>query len=227
MQEMPSIMDMIISQVFAVMRILFGLLADMLLGMLPIALLIMLPIAALMALLMTRRPRVLAGKAFVTDGDGVRVQGREVRFAALDAPEWDQRAQHGDGYWFAHGKRVKSALITKIGGKRVKVRIETWDKYGRAVGTVTCQGRDVGEWLVREGHAIAAYGDRYKAVEREARQARRGMWAHKRNVDPRAWRHAGKKPGSSPTKAPKVPNPPQKASPRRRQPIPPGRQPLS
>ena len=91
-----------------------------------------------------RRPRVLEGKAYVTDGDGVRVQGREVRFAALDAPEWDQRAQHRDGYWFGHGKRVKSALISEIGGRHVRVAVEAWDRFGRAVGTVTCEGRTSG-----------------------------------------------------------------------------------
>lgn len=139
-----------------------------------------------------RRPHVLEGKAYVTDGDGMRVQGREVRFAALDAPEWDQRAQHRDGYWFGHGKRVKSALVNEIGGRRVRVAVETWDWFGRAVGTVTCEGRDIGRWLVNEGHAIAAHGDRYKAVEAEARKARRGMWAHKRNVDPRVWRHSAR-----------------------------------
>ena len=138
-----------------------------------------------------RRPsaRVFAGKAYVTDGDGIRVSGQEIRLAGLDAPEWDQPARHRDGYWFAHGKRVKSALIREIGGRYVRVAVEDYDRFGRAVGTVTCGGRDIGEWLVREGHAIAAYGERYKHVEREARRARRGMWAHARNIDPRAWRH--------------------------------------
>lgn len=162
-----------------------------------------LAVAVLAAIILARgwrrRPRVLAGKAYVTDGDGLRVQGREVRFAALDAPEWDQRAKHQDGYWFAHGKRVKSALIQKIGGRRVKVKVESWDKFGRAVGTVLCEGRDIGEWLVREGHAIAAYGDRYRKVERQARKDKRGMWAHERNIDPRVWRHAVKKPADNPS----------------------------
>ena len=131
----------------------------------------------------------ISGKTFVTDGDGIRVRGQEIRFAGLDAPEWDQRARHRDGYWFNHGKRVKSALIREVGGKYVRVAVEDYDKYGRAVGTVTCDGRDVGEWLVREGHAIADYGDRYKRIEREARRARRGMWDHARNIDPRTHRH--------------------------------------
>ena len=85
------------------------------------------------------------------------------------------------------GERLKPRR--EVGGKYVRVSVEDYDKYGRAVGTVTCNGRDVGEWLVREGHAIAAYSDRYKHIEREARQAQRGMWGHAANIDPRAWRH--------------------------------------
>ena len=133
--------------------------------------------------------RTIAGKAYVTDGDGIRVARQEVRIAGLDAPEWDQKAKHRDGYWFRHGKRVKSALIQEIGGKQVHVSVEGTDRFGRLLGTVTYKGRDIGEWLVREGHAIAAYSDRYRHVEREARYAKRGMWAHAHNFDPRAHRH--------------------------------------
>ena len=135
------------------------------------------------------RTRRLTGKAYVTDGDGIRVSGKEVRFAGLDAPEWDQVARHRDGYWFNHGKRVKSALIQRVGGKLVHVTVEDYDKFGRAVGTVTCDGEDIGEWLVREGHARALYSERYKQVELDARSAGRGMWGHAVNIDPRAWRH--------------------------------------
>lgn len=136
------------------------------------------------------QPASLAGKAYVTDGDGIRVRGHEVRFAGLDAPEWDQKAKHRHGYWFAHGRRVKSALIERIGGRHVHVVVEDHDRFGRAVGVVTCDGRDVGEWLVREGHAIAAYDGRYKHAEREARRTKTGMWSNAVNIDPRAWRHS-------------------------------------
>ena len=131
----------------------------------------------------------ITGKAYVTDGDGIRVARHEVRIAGIDAPEWDQMARHRDGYWFNHGKRVKSALIQKIGGQHVRVRVHGTDPFGRLLGTVTCNGNDIAEWLVREGHAIAAYSDRYMHVERQAREAKRGMWAHAHNFDPRAHRH--------------------------------------
>ena len=131
----------------------------------------------------------ITGKAYVTDGDGIRVARAEVRLAGLDAPEWDQKAKHQDGYWFNHGRYVKSALIQKVGGKHVSVAVEGVDKFGRVVGTVTCDGRDIGEWMVREGLAIAAYHGRYRQIEQGAREARRGMWAHAYNFDPRAHRH--------------------------------------
>lgn len=140
------------------------------------------------------RQRTIVGKAYVTDGDGIRVSGQDVRFAGLDAPEWNQPAKHRDGYWFAQGKRVKSALIRKIGGKHVHIVVERYDRFGRAVGTVSRDGRDIGEWLVREGHAIAAYSDRYKHVEWAARSAGRGLWDNEVNIDPRKWRHRKERP---------------------------------
>ena len=143
-----------------------------------------------------RRPGdTISGKAWVTDGDGLRVRGHTIRIAGVDAPEHDQAAKHRDGYWFAHGKRVKSELIREIGGKHVRVSVEGTDRYGRLLATVTCRGRDVGEWLVREGHAIAAYSDRYRHVEREARRARRGMWGHAHNFDPRDHRRRNPRKG--------------------------------
>ena len=131
----------------------------------------------------------IIGRAYVTDGDGLMVSGYKIRMASLDAPEWDQMARHQDGYWFNHGKHVKSALIQAIGGKRVRVTVKGSDKYGRVLGSVTCRGKDVGEWLVRNGHAIAAYGNKYKYIEREAHSASRGMWGYAEGFDPRAWRH--------------------------------------
>ena len=124
------------------------------------------------------RGATITGKAYVTDGDGIRVSGYNLRLADLDAPEWDQLAKHEHGYWFRQGVHVKSALIQEIVGKILRVEVKGYDKYGRVIGTVTCDGKDIGEWLVRNGHAIVAYGDQYKHIEREARREKRGMWGH-------------------------------------------------
>ena len=132
---------------------------------------------------------VVTGKAYVTDGDGLRVSGCTIRIAGIDAPEHDQPAKHKDGYRIEHGKRVKSELIKAIGGKSVHVSVERHDRYGRVVGTVTCDGKDVGEWLVRNGYAFAAYSDRYKELEGEAQRAKRGMWGYPEFWHPQDWRH--------------------------------------
>ena len=139
--------------------------------------------------LFKKRPRSpIVGKAFVIDGDGILVSGQKVRIAGIDAPEWDQVAIDGFGRCLEHGRLVKSKLIQEIGGKTVRVRNEGLDKYGRVLGTVTCGGKDVGEWLVRNGYAIAAYGDRYRSAERDARSTGRGMWRYAKTYDPRDWR---------------------------------------
>ena len=136
-----------------------------------------------------KRPSdTIKGWAYVTDGDGIKVRGYHVCLAGLDAPEWNQPAKHHYGFWFNHGKRFKGALIREIGARRVQVQIEGFDYYGRVLGTVSCRGRDVGEWLVRSGHAIACFDNRYKDAERAAKSERCGMWGYDQAIDPRAWR---------------------------------------
>ena len=130
----------------------------------------------------------ISGKAYVIDGDTIRVSGERIRLSGLDAPEVDQVAKHQDGYWFKQGQRIKSALIKEIGGKVVRVTVEGYDKYDRVLGIVTCDGRDIGEWLVWNGYAIAAFGERYRRLELDAQRAQRGMWAHAAQYNPRDWR---------------------------------------
>lgn len=155
-----------------------------------LALLLILALFLLLRKVFKKRPGgTITGKAYVTDDDGLRVSGYDIRLAGLDAPEWDQPARHRDGNWFCHGRHVKSKLIEAIGGKHVRVKVEGYDQYGRVLGSVTYNGKDVGAWLVRNGLAISAYEDKYKHIENEARNARRGMWGYDAAYDPRAWRH--------------------------------------
>lgn len=131
--------------------------------------------------------REIVGKAYVTDGDGLRVNNVEVRIAGLDAPEFDQIAKH-NGRWFNYGRIVKSALIREIGGKEISVEFEKYDKFGRMVGTVRRNGKDIGADLVRRGMAVSAYSDKYKEEEEEARRLQKGQWQFEESFDPRWWR---------------------------------------
>ena len=138
--------------------------------------------------------KIIKGKCYINDADGIVVQKYKVRLNQLDAPEWRQLAMQQDGTWFNHGARVKSALIGEIGGEYVEVLVEGYDKYGRVLGRVSCGGKDVGAWMVSQGLAIACYGDRYKKNMRAARAKQRGMWSYKTIYDPRDWRAGRRRP---------------------------------
>ncbi len=133
---------------------------------------------------------IIAGEAYVIDGDTLMVSDCRIRIAGLDAPELNQPAEDRNGRNIDDGLRVKNKLIEAIGGSHVQIKVEGYDRYDRVIGAVTCDDKDVGEWLVRSGHAVAAYDDRYRQVEAEARRKQRGLWSHRENWHPEDWRYA-------------------------------------
>jgi len=112
----------------------------------------------------------------VTDGDTVWVRvDREkpvpVRLHGIDAPE---RCQTG-------GPEATEALARRVLRERVDVDTLATDQYGRTVGVVTLDGDDLGEWLVRGGHAWSVgmhYGKGpYADAQRSAQRAHRGLFS--------------------------------------------------
>lgn len=85
----------------------------------------------------------------ITDGDTfVATDGNiqfKVRIAGMDAPE---KAQ-------SYGKVAKSALSTLISGKRVTIKTvgNGMDQYGRVLGIVFVEGKDIAENLIQQGLA--------------------------------------------------------------------------
>jgi len=118
-----------------------------------------------------------SGSAYIVDGDTIRVGGKAIRLHGLDAPEIDQMAQGIDGKWHDQGEFMKGELTRLIDGCPVQVEVISRDKYRRTVGIVTCDGTDVNSWLVENGHAISAYGEKYRHAERRARRAGAGYGA--------------------------------------------------
>lgn len=123
----------------------------------------------------------------VSDGDTlvVRHNGRrvKVRLAGIDAPEIGQP-------WASEAKRALSSLVAN---RRVSVDAETKDRYGRTVGHVSVAGRDVGEALIRAGHAwhFREYSRStwLAALEARARAEGLGLWSASREpVPPWDWR---------------------------------------
>lgn len=89
--------------------------------------------------------RILSGPAYVTDGDGLRIQKTEIRLFGIDAPE------------FTHpfGKKAKWALLGLCKGQVVRAEVRDKDKYGRTVAKCFLpDGRDLSAEMVKLGLAL-------------------------------------------------------------------------
>jgi endonuclease YncB( thermonuclease family) len=123
----------------------------------------------------------------VIDGDTLTVLDatntqHRGRLAGIDAPE---RAQ-------PFGTKARERMAALAMGKSVAVHSQGQDKYGREIARIEFEGQDVGRQLVAEG--LAWHYTRYSddaglaAAERDARAARRGLWADAKPVPPWEWR---------------------------------------
>jgi len=132
----------------------------------------------------------------VIDGDTYDVRrpaGREVtiRLHGVDAPESTQ----------PHGAAATRAARRYVGGKNAQVHIEDIGRYGRAVARVEVQSGDLGTMLIRDGLAwhyrqYAPQATEYARLERQARNANRGLWSKPNPIPPWEWRNGS---SSTPT----------------------------
>jgi micrococcal nuclease len=122
----------------------------------------------------------------VSDGDTIWVRPEggkpvKVRLQGIDAPE---RCQ-------AWGAQSRAALASRVLHRPVRVQTKARDSYDRIVGSLELNGEDIGAWMVREGHAWSDHYRRragpYAQQEREARAARRGLFAQAA-MEPRVFR---------------------------------------
>jgi len=134
----------------------------------------------------------------VADGDTVTVLDssntqHRIRLEGIDAPESHQ----------AFGTQSKKNLSEMIFGKDVTVVYQKTDQYGRLVGKIVLDGRDVNleqvkagmAWHYKEYQREQTLEDResYAKAEDEARTARRGLWQDADPVEPSAFRKEEKR----------------------------------
>jgi len=138
--------------------------------------------ALLLSLTLAAHAETVTGRAVgVADGDTVTVLDalkaqHRIRLAGIDAPE---KAQ-------AFGNRSKQSLSDLVFNREVVVETGKRDRYGREVGKILVDGRDVNLIQVERGMAwhYKAYereqsaSDRqlYEAAEQAARAGRQGLW---------------------------------------------------
>lgn len=138
----------------------------------------------------------ITGVARVVDGDTLNVEGLGVRLHGIDAPETAQTCKDAQGRDYACGDRASQRLRMLTEGRRVTCDGKEFDQYKRFVAVCRVDTTDINRALVAEGLAWAfvRFSDDYLPVERDARAARRGVFAAA-NMPPwefrsGAWAHA-------------------------------------
>jgi endonuclease YncB( thermonuclease family) len=119
----------------------------------------------------------------VTILDGAQTQHR-IRLSGIDAPESSQD----------FGKASKKNLSRLVAGKKVTIQYAKKDKYGRIIGKIIHDGRDINLEQLRKGLAwhYKHYQreqpiderEAYEIAEREAQRARIGLWKQRRPLPP-------------------------------------------
>ena len=134
----------------------------------------------------------------IADGDSLTLLDatntqHKIRLAGIDSPE---KAQ-------PFGQHCKQSLSDLAYNRLVQVETNKLDRYGRAIGKVLVDGRDVNLEQVRRGcgwhykkyQNEQSLDDRlsYNAAEESARASRVGLWADYAPVPPWDYRKARRK----------------------------------
>jgi endonuclease YncB( thermonuclease family) len=121
----------------------------------------------------------LSGPPRIIDGDTLEVAGQRVRLFGVDAPELDQVCRRA-GHDYHCGTVARAALWDLVGGADVSCQPQgaTPAQGGVVLATCSAGGVSLNEGMVRAGWALAdpQAADRYRALQADAEQARRGLW---------------------------------------------------
>ena len=131
----------------------------------------------------------------MSDGDTVTVLGdfgagrqqQRLRLTEIDTPERRQP-------W---GTRARQALADKVFQRQVRIASQGEDRYGRLLGRIYLDDRDINREMVREGHAwvYRQYSSDIRLLQDEqaARDSQAGLWSlpDAQRVPPWEWRRGG------------------------------------
>ncbi len=119
----------------------------------------------------------------VLDGDLIKV-----RLYGIDAPEKDQD----------FGYESKKALMNYVSNKTIEIDIKSKDRYGRSVGILYVDGRNINEELLRDGYVwyyeqYDKNNERSRLLQENAMKNKLGLFSKKGYVEPWKFRKAKKK----------------------------------
>ena len=132
-------------------------------------------IATIAALVLCFAPPFEAVVVSVYDGDTITVRTDEtikIRLHGIDAPELKQ----------PFGQASKQALSGLVFGKKLTVKPDKKDRYGRTIARVEADGRDVSVQVVETGmaHWYEQYAKRdteMQSAQTKAKSAKLGIWS--------------------------------------------------
>ncbi|NIR28133.1 MAG: thermonuclease family protein [Gammaproteobacteria bacterium] len=121
---------------------------------------------------------------YVYDGDTVRLaDGRDIRLIGLDTPEMNHDTGRPEPF-ARDARRTLRRLLEASGPVGLRHGAERRDRYGRQLAHLYHRGDNAGMRLLEQGLATLlvippnlAYLECYRAAERRARHARRGLWS--------------------------------------------------
>jgi len=126
----------------------------------------------------------------IIDGDTIEVmhngKAQRIRLQGIDCPEKGQ----------AFGNNAKQAISALVFAMDVTIQIRGKDRYGRILGDVLLvDGTNVNHQLVKEGwcwwfRKYAPMDTELESLEKEGREAKKGLWADPAPVPPWAFRNA-------------------------------------
>jgi micrococcal nuclease len=125
----------------------------------------------------------------ILDGDTVEILDQQkttirVRLANIDAPEKKQ----------AFGEVARQALAKMAYRQDVQVTDRGGDRYGRRIGVLTVNGKELNSAMVAQGMAwvYARYNTdpSLPGIEQKARAEKVGLWADTNPTPPWEFRHA-------------------------------------
>ncbi len=128
----------------------------------------------------------------IKDGDTIVVldslfKQQTIRIADIDCPENKQ----------PFGTRAKQFTANEVLGKIVMVKIKNTDRYGRTVGYVMYNNKNLSLELLKNG---LAWHYKYYSKDKEmadledfAKKNKLGLWSHKKPINPYNWRKGVRK----------------------------------
>lgn len=119
----------------------------------------------------------ISGSARVIDGSTLAIRQQQIRLFGIIAPETTQSCVLGGRIW-ACGADVTAALMGQAHDKMVICDERAIDTAKRVVAICRVGAVDLGDWMVRNGWAVAARQESmmYVSAEIAARNAHVGLW---------------------------------------------------